>query len=263
MLRSLLVLAIAGALLAGCGGRSARPIPTQQSFDPDMSCEQLVAEFDANKKSINRLNGELGDLDGQNAAVVVGVILAGPAMLFALDNGEAQKQEITAYRTRNRRLGELAVGKDCGNADLAAAATAPITAPQEAKAPAAEGAALQTQPSSTSSAGTTTSVTPEAAADLAAAQAEFDTWLVANKAEFMEALTDLGREEFLPGFESGFRTVVSVSNQLVLAEEQGGWLVELDYRSGPDQGAVNAVGARIRVRVPAPDLGLEGIALAS
>ncbi len=234
MLRRPVALIALGLLLAGCAGRTAHPVATQQSFDQDMGCEQLASEFDSNKKSINRLNEELEGLDGRNAAViVVGVLLAGPGMLMALDNGKAAETEIVAFKTRNRHLGELSVAKDCGNEELAAAATAPFTA-----APAKGGedgqSALATQPGSTGSAGTTTStLTPEEqarqAADLAAAQGAFEAWLSSNRPVLERELMAYLRKTDLHGASNGAQQIAALSSTRVKAQTETGYVVTISY----------------------------------
>jgi hypothetical protein len=98
-------------LLAACAGRDAKPVAVMNSYDRDLSCEQIQAEIQSNETKARQLGEERNSSRNANIAVgTVGVLLFWPA-LFALDLSDAERVEIDALHQRNMHLASLA--RDC------------------------------------------------------------------------------------------------------------------------------------------------------
>ncbi len=106
MSRYLLLAAVAAAMLCGCGGRVALPVPLVRDIDPQLTCDHLQAEYDNNARRSLELSGESAAKVGDN----LGLLLVSP--LF-LDLSDTQKVELKALVDRNERLKTLAAGKGC------------------------------------------------------------------------------------------------------------------------------------------------------
>ena len=100
-------------LVTACAGRDANPVQIHQSYDKDLSCEQLEAEILSNEqKALALIEDDENAHDANIAIGVVGGLLFWPA-LFALDTGDAELTEMRALRDRNERLLVVAEGKGC------------------------------------------------------------------------------------------------------------------------------------------------------
>ena len=115
------MIAAACAAAAGCGGRVARPVALEQSFDGALSCAHLSGEKANNEKRLAELKGESRDKDVNN----LGLLVASP--LF-LDFSDTQRKEAEAIYARNARLDALMAEKGC------APASAPPVEEAETKA---------------------------------------------------------------------------------------------------------------------------------
>lgn len=101
------VIVIMGCLLAAaCGGRVATPVAVTNSFDGQLSCAHLQAEYAANRRRVTDLIGEQGHSSQNN----IGLLLVSP--LF-LDFSSTIKTELRAIQSRDERLSELASQKQC------------------------------------------------------------------------------------------------------------------------------------------------------
>ena len=96
--------------LAACGGRVARPVQVEKSFDELLSCAHLTGEYDVNIKRLAELTGEKDDRLRNN----VGLLISSP--LF-LDFSGTLKAEAQAILARNERLRALMADKGCSAAD--------------------------------------------------------------------------------------------------------------------------------------------------
>lgn len=97
---------VAAIVLAGCGGRVARPVALEQALDAKLSCDHLAGEYANNKKRLAELVDERAFSDKNN----VGLLVTSP--LF-IDLSDTQKKEALALRARNQRLDELMREKGC------------------------------------------------------------------------------------------------------------------------------------------------------
>jgi hypothetical protein len=104
-------------LLAACGGRVAAPVAVTNSFDSQLSCAHLQAEYGANRRRVVDLVGE----QGQSAQNNIGLLLVSP--LF-LDFSSTIKKELRAIQARDERLAELATAKNCSAFGLTAPSAA-------------------------------------------------------------------------------------------------------------------------------------------
>jgi hypothetical protein len=100
------VLLVGSVLLAACGGRVAAPVAAVNSFDGQLSCSHLQAEYAANRQRVIDLVGEQGE-KGQNN---IGLLLVSP--LF-LDFSSTIKTELKAIQSRDERLAGLAGARGC------------------------------------------------------------------------------------------------------------------------------------------------------
>ncbi len=101
------------AWLAGCGGRVAAPVALSNSFDVQLSCAHIEAEYAANRKRTSDLIGERG----QSAQNNVGLLIISP--LF-LDFSSTIQKELRAIQARDKRLAELGAAKSCPISETAA-----------------------------------------------------------------------------------------------------------------------------------------------
>jgi hypothetical protein len=109
-----LVLALsAGVLLAGCGGREARPVPATHMADTSLDCPSIGREFEANERQILTTLQEKDHAVAKNVVLgVTGAVLFFPALFF-MDPKSPEKVEIDALRNRNRVLEDIARMKRC------------------------------------------------------------------------------------------------------------------------------------------------------
>lgn len=99
-------LVLAAGLLAGCGGRVARPVEAMTPLDGRLTCTHIVEEIRVNNARAADLAGEKDAQSGNNA----GLILVAP-MFINLDNTEGR--EVQALHARNQVLADLASKKAC------------------------------------------------------------------------------------------------------------------------------------------------------
>ncbi len=116
LIAGLLILAI-----AGCAGRSERPITTNRAGDKELTCNVLNAEKIDNNNEIQTLELELARVAQSNRGVGIGFGIAGLFIfplwlgLFALDTktDSAVRIETTALNQRNSNLDRLLANKNC------------------------------------------------------------------------------------------------------------------------------------------------------
>lgn len=100
-------------VLAACAGRTAQPVATMNTYDNDLSCEQIQAEIQSNEAKASQLVDEENSDRNSNIAIgAVGFLLLWPA-LFALDLSDAERIEIQALHERNTHLSSLY--RDCAS----------------------------------------------------------------------------------------------------------------------------------------------------
>lgn len=127
MTRTILISLIA---LSACGGRSAVEVPITQATDYQLSCDQIVAEQQQIASKVNTLRAEDDSAHNSNIAIgVVGALIFWPA-LFALDTGEAEEQEIKAYKARSEHLNTVAAQRGCFGTSVAQPVAQQPVAPQ-------------------------------------------------------------------------------------------------------------------------------------
>lgn len=112
--KKLLMITLAGSVvLAGCGGREARPVPTTNVADVSMDCPAIAREFEANERQIVTTLQEKDSAVAKNVVLgVTGAVLFLPALFF-MDPKSPEKVEIDALRNRNRVLEDIARTKRC------------------------------------------------------------------------------------------------------------------------------------------------------
>jgi len=101
------------ALLGGCAGRPAAPVPVSEATDPYASCQDLLHEVMYNQQREAALVRESQHVKAGNADVVGGDSFFFPPVLAAYDKGKAQSTELKALEARNANLTKLAVDKGC------------------------------------------------------------------------------------------------------------------------------------------------------
>lgn len=111
MNKKLIAFALSSIVLAGCAGRSARPVAMDQVGDGQRSCAAIELEMGQIQTEIQKLTPE-SDKTGKN----VGLGIAGAFFLipwFFMDLSDAEKAEISAYQQRYNKLQVLATQKKC------------------------------------------------------------------------------------------------------------------------------------------------------
>jgi hypothetical protein len=99
-------------VLCGCAGRAPELTPIVQQVDQHMTCDQIIAETQANNERISTLATEEGWKVTQNvAAGVVGLFIW--PVWFGMDFQDAAGKEGQALSQRNQYLGTLAQQR-CG-----------------------------------------------------------------------------------------------------------------------------------------------------
>jgi hypothetical protein len=101
------------ALLGGCAGRPAAPVPVSEATDPYKSCQDLLHEVMYNQERMAHLVRESEHVKAGNADVAGGDAFFFPPVLVAYDKGKAQSTELKALQDRNANLTKLAVDKGC------------------------------------------------------------------------------------------------------------------------------------------------------
>ncbi len=110
--RSLSTMTLVALLIAGCGGRDARPITVHQYGDDDRSCQAIEKELTFIEEEVNRLIPESKKGGKNTFLAAAGVLIIVP--FFFMDFSDAEKTEINAYRQRYNHLVILAEEKNCG-----------------------------------------------------------------------------------------------------------------------------------------------------
>ncbi len=100
-------------VLSACAGRTPNPIASKRSFDSNLSCLQIKDEYANNRTTIDRLYQEDQERQERNAAMAALTLVAGVAVLAAMDTGEAQDVETEALLKRNLNLSAMADRKGC------------------------------------------------------------------------------------------------------------------------------------------------------
>jgi len=109
-----LVAAVAGitVILAGCGGREAKPVAITNPTDSAFDCAGISREFAANERQIMATLKERTQAQGKNIALGAAGVFFLPALFF-MDPKSPEKVEIDALRNRNKVLEDIARTKKC------------------------------------------------------------------------------------------------------------------------------------------------------
>ena len=100
-------------VLAGCGGREAKPISITNPTDSAFDCAGVAREHAANERQILATLKERSQAQGKNIILgATGAILFFPALFF-MDPKSPEKVEIEALRNRNKVLEDIARTKMC------------------------------------------------------------------------------------------------------------------------------------------------------
>lgn len=110
-----LVAAVVGmsVVLAGCGGREAKPVAATNPADSAFDCAGISREFAANERQILATLKERSQAQGKNMILgTAGVLLVPPALFFMAPKSP-EKVEVDALRNRNKVLEDIARTKKC------------------------------------------------------------------------------------------------------------------------------------------------------
>ncbi|MBM7329373.1 hypothetical protein JS562_40910 [Agrobacterium sp. S2] len=109
-----LVAAVAGitVILAGCGGREAKPVAITNPTDSAFDCAGISREFAANERQIMATLKERTQAQGKNIVLGAAGVFFLPALFF-MDPKSPEKVEIDALRNRNKVLEDIARTKKC------------------------------------------------------------------------------------------------------------------------------------------------------
>ncbi|WP_112663996.1 hypothetical protein [Microvirga flavescens] len=111
--KPLALLLSASFLLAGCGGREARPVQSTNVGDVSLDCPAIAREFQANERQIVATIQEKDNANAKNAILgVAGAVVFFPALFF-IDPKSPERVEIEALRNRNGVLEDIARAKRC------------------------------------------------------------------------------------------------------------------------------------------------------
>jgi hypothetical protein len=102
-MKSVTILAVC-LLVAGCGGRVARPVAINNDFDSQLTCGHLRAERGINDSLLMDLTQERKHDDANNVGMV-------PASPLFLDLSSSERKEADALTKRNAVLDQLIVKK--------------------------------------------------------------------------------------------------------------------------------------------------------
>jgi hypothetical protein len=100
------------SFLAGCAGRAANPVLTQQYGDNTKSCKALEQELVFIQNEIQRLVPDTEKAGTNTALGVAGFFFIVP--LFFMDLSQSEQIEINAFRQRYNHLLIIATDKKCG-----------------------------------------------------------------------------------------------------------------------------------------------------
>jgi hypothetical protein len=99
-------------LLPGCAGRAPQLTEVVRASDQQLSCDQIVAEINANNRQMEELAKEEGLKVTQNVvAGVAGFVV--PVLWFGMDFQDAAGKEGKSLSQRNQYLSQVAAQK-CG-----------------------------------------------------------------------------------------------------------------------------------------------------
>lgn len=110
-MKKTLIYIIIICFLAGCAGRTPRPINTMNPDDRTKSCEILQNEIVMINNEISRLTPE-----ADKTAYNVGLGIAGWFLIipwFFMDLKNAEKHELEAYRQRLNNLNLIYMNRKC------------------------------------------------------------------------------------------------------------------------------------------------------
>lgn len=109
-----LVAAVVGisVILAGCGGREAKPVAITNPTDSAFDCAGISREFAANERQIMATLKERSQAQGKNIVLGAAGVFFLPALFF-MDPKSPEKVEIDALRNRNNVLEDIARTKKC------------------------------------------------------------------------------------------------------------------------------------------------------
>lgn len=100
-------------VLAGCGGREAKPISATNPTDSAFDCAGITREYAANERQILATLKERSQAQGKNIILgATGALIFFPALFF-MDPKSPEKVEIDALRNRNKVLEDIARTKRC------------------------------------------------------------------------------------------------------------------------------------------------------
>lgn len=99
-------------ILAGCGGREAKPVAITNPADSAFDCAGISREFAANERQIMITLKERSQAQGKNIVLGAAGVFFLPALFF-MDPKSPEKVEIDALRNRNTVLEEIARTKRC------------------------------------------------------------------------------------------------------------------------------------------------------
>ena len=95
--------------LNACGGRVARPVVVENSYDEKLSCLHLEGEYKSNLERMLDLQNERTTQSQQNAPK----LLLGAAGLMFMNFNDSEKKEIQALSDRNMKISDLKNAKNC------------------------------------------------------------------------------------------------------------------------------------------------------
>ncbi|MGN6450151.1 MAG: hypothetical protein ACTHLK_16455 [Brucella intermedia] len=100
-------------ILAGCGGREAKPVAITNPTDSAFDCAGISREFAANERQILATLKERSQAQSKNIILgATGALIFFPALFF-MDPKSPEKVEIDALRNRNKVLEDIARNKKC------------------------------------------------------------------------------------------------------------------------------------------------------
>lgn len=100
-------------VLAGCGGREAKPVAITNPTDSAFDCAGISREYAANERQILATLKERTQGQGKNIILGAAGVVFFPAFFF-MDPKSPEKVEIDALRNRNKVLEDIARTKRCG-----------------------------------------------------------------------------------------------------------------------------------------------------
>ena len=112
-MNKVVLLGLSVLFLAGCAGKTARPLRVIEITDSSLTCAQLLAQIYNLERAGAELAGQT-DKQGKNAALAVaGSFVIVPYFFMDLKQGEAV--ELNAVRARHMHLSKLYQTNKCGD----------------------------------------------------------------------------------------------------------------------------------------------------